>query len=481
MFFRQVYEEGLAQASYVIGCQDSGQALVVDPRRDVDIYDRIARENDLTITAVTETHIHADFLSGARELAAACDATLHVSGAGGEAWRYKGLPSGHSSLLSDGDVIRVGAIDVRALHTPGHTPEHLTFTVSEGPGARGSMMALTGDFVFVGDIGRPDLLEEVVGVAGSAESGARTMYASLRDKFSSIADYTQIWPAHGAGSACGKALAAVPASTAGYERLTAWWSPFVTSGAEERFVQTLLDGQPDAPAYFLRMKQLNRDGAPILGRIPTLPRFGVSELRSAIAGGATVIDSRTKHAFQARHIQGALSIPDESTFATRAAWFAPYDLPIVLVASPSRVDGLVRALLRVGLDSVVGFVSADDTNALEGSATASMAAVDVGDARAAWQRGSATILDVRTTVEYREGHIPGALHVPAQKLASALDRIPRDRPIFVHCAGGGRSNAAASLLAAGGFERVSELEGGLAAWEESGGPIESDVRVATVG
>jgi hydroxyacylglutathione hydrolase len=473
MFFRQIYEEGLAQASYIVGCPDKEVALVVDPRRDVDVYLRIARENDLKIVGVTETHIHADFLSGARELAAATGATLHLSACGGPEWAYKKAAGIDIHPLRDGDVIDVGTVRVRVLHVPGHTPEHLAFVISEDDSSPGPMIAMTGDFVFVGDVGRPDLLESAIGVAGSAQSGARAMFASLRDKFSELPEFVQIWPGHGAGSACGKALGAVPASTAGYERLTAWWAPMMNAGDEAGFIAELLDGQPDAPTYFARMKLLNRDGARILGSLPAAPRLDATALRAALDAGAVVIDTRESSTFKAGHVAGALSVPDEPTFATRSAWFAQPDASIVLVARPERVDALVRSLIRVGLDRIAGFVDATDASATAGLSMESLKSVGIESAQDRWRSGSALVIDVRSSLEYRHGHIPGAMHVPAGKLLGALDRVPRDRPLMVHCAGGGRSAAAASALMSRGYENVEDVTGGFDAWEAAGNPVET--------
>lgn len=474
MFFRQIYEEGLAQASYIVGSPEKEVALVVDPRRDIDVYLRIADENDLKITGVTETHIHADFLSGARELAAATGATLYVSGCGGPEWTYAKAGAPEIRLLHDGDTIDVGDVRVRVAHVPGHTPEHLAFLISENSASASPMLALTGDFVFVGDLGRPDLLEAAVGVAGSARAGARAMFASLRDTFMTWPEFVQLWPAHGAGSACGKALGAVPASTAGYERLTAWWAPMVRSGDEEAFVRELLDGQPDAPTYFARMKRLNRDGAPMLGRLPDAPRLDAARLRAAVEAGAVLVDTRDKQAFKAQHLAGALAIADESTFSTRAGWFVDPDRPVVLVASPRRIEGLVRALVRVGLDKVAGYVDPSDAAAMSALGSAPLASVDIASARRRWEKGEAVILDVRARTEYRAGHIPGALHIPASRLMGALDSVPRDKPLLVHCAGGGRSVAASSALLAKGFADVADVDGGFDAWEDAGNPVETE-------
>jgi len=473
MFFRQIFEEGLAQASYIVGCTESESALVVDPRRDIDVYLRIAQENDLKISAVTETHIHADFLSGARELAAETGATLCLSGCGGPDWTYG--PSGSKApvrLLRDGDVLEVGRVSVLVRHVPGHTPEHLMFVVTDKPVSSNPMIAMTGDFVFVGDLGRPDLLEKVVGVSGSAEAGARAMFASLRSVFSSVPDYVQLWPGHGAGSACGKALGAVPASTAGYERLTAWWAPFVAADDESGFMRELLDGQPDAPTYFARMKRLNRDGAPLLGSLPVAKRLDAAGLKAAVGSGAIVVDSRGKKAFKAGHPVGALAVADESSFSTRSAWFVDPDRPIVLIASPDRVERLVRALIRVGLEKVTGFVDAGDAAALAALGSAPLESVDLETAQQKWRSGEAVIVDVRNGGEWLHGHIPGALHVPASQLAASIDAIPRDKLLLVHCAGGNRSVAAASVLLANGFTRVTDVADGFDGWEEAGYPVE---------
>ena len=473
MFFRQVFEEGLAQASYVVGDPEAGVALVVDPRRDIDVYLRIADDNELKIVAITETHIHADFLSGARELAAATGATLHLSDCGGEGWTYT-VPSGtRVRRLRDRDRIDIGSVMVDVRHTPGHTPEHIMCLVTDGPVAPGPMVALTGDFIFVGDVGRPDLLESAVGVVGSAQTGARAMFASLRDVFSAVPDFVQIWPGHGAGSACGKALGAVPASTAGYERITAWWAPFVAAGDEDGFVRELLDGQPDAPTYFARMKRLNRDGMPLLGSLPRATRLDRISLRAALDGGATLIDTRGKDAFRSHHPKGALCILDESTFSTRTAWFVDPDRPIVVIARPERVETLVRELVRVGLDHFAGYVDAADTATLASLPAEALEIESVSDAFAHWKAGDAAVLDVRSDLEFKAGHVPGALHVPAGRLTRALDEIPRDKPLIVHCAGGSRSAAASSVLLAAGFSSVSDLVDGFEAWEEAGNPVET--------
>src|SRR5215217_2551216 len=257
MLFTRIYDEDLAQASYFIGCQATGEALVVDPRRDIQVYLEEAEKHAMRIVAVTETHIHADYLSGSRELAAATGARLYLSDEGDADWKY----GFQGERLYDGDEISVGNV----LLTEGATTDEPGFV-------------LTGDFVFVGDLGRPDLLDEAAGGKDTRFVGAKQMFASLREKFLTLPDYVQVWPGHGAGSACGKALGAVPTSTVGYERLFSWWGRYVEGNDEEGFVEAFLEGQPDAPVYFGRMKRQNRSGPALLGKRPGLTRYAPGEL-----------------------------------------------------------------------------------------------------------------------------------------------------------------------------------------------------------
>ena len=261
MFFRQIYEPGLVHASYMIGCQKTKECLVIDAKRDIDTYLEIARQEGLKVSHLTETHIHADFLSGTRELAAVTGAPMFLSDEGGTEWQYDFVHQG----LRDGDTFMVGNIKVQVMHTPGHTPEHISFLVTDTPAiADQPIMIFTGDFVFVGDVGRPDLLEKAAGYRGTMEAGARQMWESLK-KFKALPDHIQVHPAHGAGSACGKALGAIPSSTVGYERLVNW---ALRHTDEEAFVAELLSGQPEPPTYFAIMKKLNKIDRAILPGVP---------------------------------------------------------------------------------------------------------------------------------------------------------------------------------------------------------------------
>ncbi len=476
MFFREFYDDGLAQASYVVGCPESGEALVVDPRRDIQAYLDLGEREDLRIVAVTETHIHADYLSGARELAAATGATLYLSDCGAPDWAYGGLDAFKHVLVRDGFVLTLGDVRVKVLHTPGHTPEHVSFLVFDGADTVEPMLLLSGDFVFVGDVGRPDLLEQAVGVAGSADAGARTMYASLREKFLTLPDFVQVWPGHGAGSACGKALSAVPSSTVGYERRMSWWSHYLRAGDEDGFVRELLDGQPDAPTYFARMKHMNRDGMPILHALPTPAAMDGVALLEALVDGATVIDTRDIDAFAAGHIAGAVNVPDGNKFSTWSAWIVPADAPIILVCSSARINDLVRRLVRVGLDNVVGWISPD----APGLTQVPLPRATVSDVRTRMLAGEIDIVDVRNAGEYRMEHIPGATQLSAGRIVRMIESVPRDRTVVVHCETGARASVAASALAAHGYANVLCMTGGVYEWQQQGYPLESGANTAHV-
>ena len=471
MIFQRFYDETLAQASYLIGCGATGEAIVVDPNRLVDQYVAAAESQGVRITGVTETHIHADFLSGVRELAARTGARMYLSACGTPEWQYAFGADPAVTLLQDGDEIRVGNIRVTAVHTPGHTPEHLTFLVTDGAVATEPMGACTGDFLFVGDVGRPDLLEKAAHVAGASEGSARDLWRSLQ-AFQRLPDHLQVWPGHGAGSACGKGLSAVPQSTLGYERRYNW--AFGTSG-EEEFVRLVLAGQPEPPRYFGVMKRLNREGPALLGSLPSPERIGEGRLGELLAQGAVVVDTRRAEAHAAGHVPGTLGIPLNKSFTTWAGSLLPYDRDLYLLmpdASRESVDAAVRNLVLIGLDRVAGYLGPEavDLWAAEGGSVGQVPVVSVQDLAA--RDGGTLVVDVRAQSEWDAGHLPGALHIPLPDLEARLADIPADRDVVMQCQGGGRSAIAASLLRARGHARVANLAGGYSAWIGAGLPVE---------
>jgi len=480
MFFRQFYDTSLAQASYLIGCQASGDAVVVDPLRDITPYLRAAEREGLRITHVTETHIHADFVSGARELAAATGAALHLSGEGGRDWQYAFAEADGARLLRDGDVIMVGNIRLDVLHTPGHTPEHLSFVVTDTPAASGPMGILTGDFVFVGDVGRPDLLEKAAKVANTMEAGARTLFASL-ERFRALPDHLQVWPGHGAGSACGKALGAVPSSTVGYEKRANWG---VGTLDEAEFVRQVLEGQPEPPAYFAQMKRINRDGPPVLGRRLAPPREALPHLVAQVAAGAWLVDLRPAGDFAAGHVPGALSLPYNRSFTTWAGSLLPYGAPLHLItsargtAAEEAIAQAVHDLSLIGLDDVAGWYDGDTLDAWQGEQRPweDVATLTASELAARRLREPLQVLDVRGATEFASGHLPDAAHVPLGDLPAAAAALDPLQPIVVQCQSGARSMIAASVLQRAGRQDVFNLAGGFVAWRDAGLPVDRSSR-----
>ena len=469
MLLKRFYDEGLAQASYLVGSERTGEALVIDPLRDLEPYLAAAADEELRITHVTETHIHADFLSGARDLVRRTGARLLLSAEGGADWQYHFAPNERAELLRDGDSFTIGEIHVDVRHTPGHTPEHLVFLVTDGAVADRPLGIFTGDFVFVGDVGRPDLLERAAQVAGTMEDSARALFQSLRT-MREYPEYLQLWPGHGAGSACGKALGAMPSSTLGYERLFNW--AFQVTD-EDEFVRTVLAGQPEAPKYFGRMKRTNRDGAPP-STAPTLSELDVNLLAARLGDGETiVVDTRSSVAFTAGFIAGTINIPGSRSFTNWAGSLLSPDADIILIADDeSRARALVRELSLIGLDRVRGWAKADVVNQWQSAGRRLQRARTI-NSRDLAALDEALVIDVRAESEWDGGHIPGARHIFLGDLVDAVDELPRDRPLVIACQGGSRSSIGTSLLRARGFENVINLSGGFGGWQEAGLPVET--------
>ena len=465
MLLERIYDEDLAQASYFIGCQAKGEAGVVDARRDIDQYLALAKANGMKITAVTETHIHADYLSGTRELAAATGADVYVSGEGGEDWQY----GFDAARLHDGDAIAIGNITIQAVHTPGHTPEHLAFLITDGAFSATPGYMLTGDFVFSGDLGRPDLLDEAAGGVDTRFAGAKDLFRSLREKFLTLPDHVQVFPGHGSGSACGKALGALPSTTVGYERLNAWWGPYLAADDEQGFIDELLDGQPDAHAYFARMKRQNRLGPEVMGERGPLPELPAEQVAADLAADRiTFVDTRPHTAVHTGTVPGALNIPAGTKAASFGAW--AYDpetdsRPLVLLA-PDREAArqMWDHLVRVGIDAVAGFVPS-----LDGLPTATPKVIRPAELEAF---DAAALVDVRNKTEHAAGAIPGSLQLSAGRVLWHTEQLPAEGTLVTYCQSGVRNSVAASALRRAGYD-VAELDGsyaGWSAWRAAGEP-----------
>lgn len=473
MLVRQIVDDHLAQNAYLIGCQRTGEAIVIDPERDVDRYIALAAQEGLRLVAAADTHIHADFLSGVRELTAQMPGLrAYLSAEGGPEWTYRWPAEDgvEAILLRDGDVLHIGHIELRAWHTPGHTPEHLSFVVTDrGGGADTPMGVATGDFVFVNDLGRPDLLESAVGVTGVMQDAARQLYHSTR-QLATLPDYVQVWPGHGAGSACGKALGAIPTTTIGYERLV---SPAVRQAAvsEAAFVTFILADQPEPPLYFAEMKRLNRSGAPLLGQLPQPPLLPADTLLAVAARPEVqLVDTRAdRHAFFAAHLPGSIHAPVTRTFPTVVGSMLDADAPIVLVVDEADLDTAIRDAVRIGYDHLVGWapVSALETLRARGHLTGTIPSVDVDEFERRHAAHHPFVLDVRGAVEFAARHVPGAINIAHTRLRSRLDALPAEGPIYVHCATGARGAASVGLLARHGFD-VVHVDGASPLWQPAG-------------
>lgn len=466
MYFQHIYDKSLAQASYFIGCQKAGVAAVIDAKRDVDTYLEIAKANNMKITHIFETHIHADFLAGSRELAKLTGADMYLSDEGGEGWQYEFPHVG----LKDGDKIKIGNLTMEVLHTPGHTPESISFLLTDNPASDKPVMLFTGDFVFVGDIGRPDLLEKAAGMSGTADAGALQMYKSI-NKFNALDDYIQVWPGHGAGSACGKALGSVPSTTVGYEKARNW--AFQYANNEKGFVQYLLADQPEPPKYFAMMKKLNKVDRPLLTEVPKLKKLSVDELKDAMSKGIKLIDARNKTEFAEGFIPGSINIQGNNSFATWAGWFLKYEEPFMLLADEEQLDDLTRKLMRIGLDNIHGYVPSTKVWTDSGGSLQKANVISLNETKELINNNGVQVVDLRGASEFNSGHIAKAENVFVGTLPENLDKVSKDKKVIIHCQGGDRASIAYSILAKNGYDNVVNFSGGINEWVNEGEAIVS--------
>lgn len=456
---------GLAHYSYAVGCEKTGQMAIVDPERNIERYLDFARRNGARVTHVLETHIHADYASGARELSEKTGAPVFASTYDvGETFTVA-FP--HTDVR-DGDVFDLGSVRLKALHTPGHTPEHLAFLVydlASHPDVPAVM--LSGDFLFVGSLGRPDLLGEDQKLAL-----ARGMFRTVRDKLKGLPDSLEIMPAHGAGSMCGSGMSGEASSTLGAERLS---NPYLDPTLDEdTFIKRLLGTVPVFPPYYRRMKRFNSEGHVRPASVLAPPALPVADFASRLEAGAVVIDTRDQVTFGAGHVPGAIGIGAGSGLAVWASWLVPYERPLLLVTRDAREAADAAAgLARVGLDGVVGHLQGGlEAWTKAGKPVAMLPQVSPRDLHRRLAGGEPiTVVDVRAPGEWNAGHVEGAVHLFGGTITDHLGELPdKAAPVAVMCGGGYRSTAVASVLARHGFTNLLNVTGGMGAWMQQGLP-----------
>lgn len=460
MLLKYFYNEKLAHSSYLVGCPEKGVAIIIDPGRFIEQYIEFAKQEGLKIIAVAETHIHADFLSGAKEFSLLYNTRLYLSDEGDKNWKYEYLNEVNHQLLKDTDEFDIGNIKFQVIHTPGHTPESISFLVidtTQGNQTNQKPIGIfTGDFVFVGDVGRPDLLEATTGVKGSTDLAARQLFHSLQ-RFKNLPDYLQIWPSHGAGSACGRALGAIPSSTVGYEKLFNWAFKYED---ENSFVKALLTGQPEPPKYFSMMKKLNKIGAPL--RKKTDPPEKTQQNSN---DSIQIIDTRVAEDFASGHLVGSINIPYDKSFTNWVGWLINYyeDILLIIDTNQTSIEEIIRDLESIGLDQTIAYIPSKVIKQMENLETYHEKTVlelyeDI-------QTGRVPVIDVRSKREWNNGHLPNGTHIMLGYLMDSLDIIPERRPIVLQCRSGVRSAIAASILQKNGIKEVINLKGGYLAWQ----------------
>lgn len=468
MLFKYFYDKALAHASYLVGCQKTSEAIIIDPGRDIEQYLEAAKKEGMKIVGVADTHIHADYVSGAREMADRIGAKLYVSDEGPAEWKYEYAKDYDHQLLKEGDTFYAGKVQFEVMFTPGHTPESISFILTDqGGGADKPMGIFTGDFVFVGSIGRPDLLEEAAGIMGTAEPGARDLFKSIH-RFNQLPDHLQVWPAHGAGSACGKGLGSIPSSTVGYEKL---FNPALQYTDEDAFVDYILSEQPEAPKYFAVMKRVNKEGPDLLGE-PTLPtKLSADVLKSTISN-EMVVDTAPANAFATSHVEGTVSIQPKYV----AMWggsLLDYNKPLFLIATEQDLPEVVRILHKIGIDNISGYFSTLEVESA-GLKSESIPQISPADLQTKLAADGVELIDVRGLTEQQEAIIAGAHPRFLGKFFDYAASLKPETTYAFCCRTGGRSIVAASIAQRSGIKNVMNLDGGIVAWELSGLPVSQE-------
>jgi glyoxylase-like metal-dependent hydrolase (beta-lactamase superfamily II)/rhodanese-related sulfurtransferase len=467
MILKHFYLNCLAHGSYLIGDEDTGLAAVVDPQRDIGQYLTFAVQHQLEIAHVFLTHFHADFLAGHLELREATGATIYLGAAARAEYPF--------TPLHDGDVVEFGRVRLQAIETPGHTPESISLTVFDLDRSETEPQAvLTGDTLFVGDVGRPDLR---VALGWSASDLGELLYDSLRTKLLALPDHVEVYPAHGAGSLCGRALGTEISSTIGEQRRVNYALQPMSKAA---FVELVTADQPDAPSYFTYDAVLNSKERPTLDEtLERVDRLTLDQLLALQAVGAQILDTREPAEFAAVHLKGSINIGLGGQYATWAGTVVSREHPIVIIANPGREQEAATRLGRIGFDHVVGYL-ADGLHTLQSRPELAISTERLSAQLASERLNSGAggitplAIDVRAPRERQQKRIGGSISLPLNHLEERLSELPADRPLIVYCAGGYRSSIAASLLQRHGFGKVSEIAGGIAAWDAAGLPVEAD-------
>ncbi|WP_434130624.1 MBL fold metallo-hydrolase [Methylocaldum sp. GT1BB] len=461
MFLETIKSEGLSHLSYMLGDESAGVCAVVDPRRDIQIYLEIAKDRDVRISHILETHVHEDFVSGSRELAAQTGATIYAGESNERTFDHE--------AVKDGDTIRIGNLSLQALHTPGYTPEHVCYRVSGGKGAEAPWGVFTGDTLFCGDIGRTDLLGKE-----EADGMTRRLYHSLFDKLLPLGDELTIYPAHGKGSPCGGNIGDRLISTLGYERRH---NPKLLADNEDEFVKNQLGSLQPAPFYYAHLKDVNTHGPRVLACVPPIPMLEPHVFQIEMGKPDTVVlDTREIEAFGGGHIQGALNIALREEFPTWAGWtLRPNQRILLVLAEEDDLETVQRHLLRIGFEKIDGYLGKGMRGWFEaGLPFDRMPEMSVHQLKGRIDSGRSDlqVLDVRSPAEWNQGRIPGALHLYAPFLPDHLHSFDRTKPIVTYCGSGYRSSIAASLLKRGGFKEVYNIPGSMKAWKAAGYRLE---------
>ena len=473
MFFKQIKDPGLAQYAYLIGDKETGEAIIFDPQRDIEKYLVLAEQNKIKIVAAADTHIHADYISGLRQFAET-GLKIYASDEGDDDWKFEWLSGSNYNyqLVKDGDKFSVGQISFEVMHTPGHTPEHTIFIVSESENGEMKQQGIvSGDFVFVGDVGRPDLLETAAGQEGTMRDAAELLYDSIQ-KFKEISPELMIWPGHGAGSACGKSMGAAPMTSV--EQELNYNAAILAASDKEQFVEMILDGQPEPPYYFGRMKIENKNGPTILNELPQPKQISAGQIiEQAKSKKSVIVDTREWGDFMRGHLKGALFAPLSDRFEMVTGSYIEGDSSVCLIVTEGLLSHAVIALLRIGIDNIECFATPEQLEefAASGGTLEKSTEIQMSELHQALTSDNQLVLDVRNASELKEeGMIDGASHIAYTRLLARLNELPKDRHIYVHCRSGNRSAFAVAFLQRHGY-KATNVRGFMMDWIGSGGSL----------